>query len=112
VAIRAQDSKFQQLCLTRLISVSDQSIVVISPRRRNAKPSSGQLSAMPTDHDSDTPDDGLGDDDLESTLQDAYQSQNPIEVALPDDSIAPRKLRCDQGCGRFLEEELGDDQTT
>jgi len=65
VAIRAQDSKFQQLCLTRLISVSDLSIVVISPRRRNSKIGSYQLSAMTTDHDSDTPDDGLRDDENE-----------------------------------------------
>jgi len=112
VAIRASESKLRQLCLTWLISVSDLSLVVISPRRRNAKISLAQLSAMPTDHDSDTPDDGLGDDDLESTPQDAYQSQSPIEVPLPDGSIALGTLRCDQGCGRFLEEELGDDQTT
>jgi len=72
---------------------------------------------MTTDHDSDTPDDDLLDDDLldddlESLLEDAYQSQSPIEVPLPDDSVAHGSLYCDQGCGRLLEEELGDDQTT
>jgi len=67
---------------------------------------------MTTDHDSNTAEDDLLDDDLESLLEDAYESQNPIEVPLPDHSIALGTLRCDQGCGRFLEEELDDDQST
>jgi len=67
---------------------------------------------MTTKHDSGTPEDDLLDDDLESLLEVAYGSQNPIEVPLPYHSIALGTLRCDQGSGRLLEEELDDDQTT
>jgi hypothetical protein len=39
-------------------------------------------------------------------------SEESDEVPLPDHSVALSSQYCDQGCGRFVEEELADEQDT
>ena len=54
----------------------------------------------------------FSDEELEGLLENSEHSEEPLEVPLPDDSVARSSQHCDQGCGRMVEEELADEQTT
>jgi hypothetical protein len=54
----------------------------------------------------------FSDEELEELLESSEHSEESIEVPLPDESTALSSQHCDQGCGRMVEEELADEQTT
>jgi hypothetical protein len=54
----------------------------------------------------------FSDEGLEELLETSEHSEESIEVPLPDESVALSSQHCDQGCGRMVEEELADEQTT
>jgi hypothetical protein len=54
----------------------------------------------------------FSDEELEELLETSEHSEESNEVPLPDESVALSSQHCDQGCGRMVEEELADEQTT
>jgi hypothetical protein len=54
----------------------------------------------------------FSDEELDELLETSEHSEESNEVPLPDESVALSSRHCDQGCGRMVEEELADEQTT